>query len=188
MNNYPQYIQVEDKKYKINTDFRVALECDEIARDDKIGDYEKALAIIYKLLGEEALKDHSHHDKIMKLIMKYLRCGKSDEELNKEDNKQPSMSLKQDQGYIKASFMSDYGIDLDKANLEWWAFNDYLTGLKEDCIMNRVRYIREESLDGKKGKEYDEWVKAKEQVALKYEKTYKELELDKKWEELMRKE
>ncbi len=52
MNN-PQYVKVDNELYKINTDFRVALECNKIALDKKINDYERALAIIYKLFGEK---------------------------------------------------------------------------------------------------------------------------------------
>ena len=52
MNN-PQYVKVDNELYKINTDFRVALECNQIALDTKINDYERALAIIYKLFGEK---------------------------------------------------------------------------------------------------------------------------------------
>lgn len=55
MNN-PQYVKVDDKLYKINTDFRVALECNNIAEDTTIEDYERALAIIYKLFGEKRIK------------------------------------------------------------------------------------------------------------------------------------
>jgi len=56
MNKYPEYIEVAGKKYKINTDFRLALKCDDIFRDETIGNYEKFLAIIYILLGKEGLK------------------------------------------------------------------------------------------------------------------------------------
>ena len=45
MNN-PEYVKVGDKKYKINTDFRVAIECNNIAQDDSIGNTERPLAII----------------------------------------------------------------------------------------------------------------------------------------------
>ena len=55
MNN-PEYVKVEDTLYKINTDFRIALECNNIAEDKTIGDYERALAIIYKLFGEERIR------------------------------------------------------------------------------------------------------------------------------------
>ena len=55
MNN-PQFVKVDDKLYKINTDFRVALECNKIAEDTSIGNLERALAIIYKLFGEERIR------------------------------------------------------------------------------------------------------------------------------------
>ena len=54
--NNPQYVKVDNKLYKINTDFRVALECNRIAEDTSIGEYERALAIIYKLFGEERIR------------------------------------------------------------------------------------------------------------------------------------
>jgi len=54
--NNPQYVKVDDKLYKVNTDFRIALECNKIAEDKTIGEYERALAIIYKLFGEERIR------------------------------------------------------------------------------------------------------------------------------------
>ena len=186
MNDYPKFIEVEGKKYPINTDFRIALECDDIFKDSTIGDYEKALAVIYKLFGEEALEDYKNQNKIFKVAVKYLQCGKAPEDLVNDEN--PSMDFKQDIGFIRASFMSDYHIDLDEEKMHWWAFNDLLQGLTEGSILNRVRYIREEPLSDKKGKELDRWLKAKSQVALKKEKTAREEELDKIWEQKMRKE
>lgn len=179
MNRYPEYIEIDNKKYKINTNFRDALRCDEIVRDTTIGEYEKGLAIIYVLLGEEALKDEKNYAKMLQLLLKYLRCGKDIEEVNEEA--EPSMSFKQDTGYIKASFMSDYKMDLDKTNLHYWAFIDLLNGLTENSILNRVRMIREEPLNDKKGKELTKWKKMKEQVKLKQEKTQEQKELDKFW-------
>lgn len=186
MNKYPEWLQVGDKKYKINTSFRIALRCDEIFRDDTICDYEKTLAIIYLLLGEDAVKDIENQEQIVKLLTKYLLCGKNPEDIEGTDE-EPSMDFKQDMGRIKISFMSDYGIDLDSTDMHWWKFHDALEGLTDDSILSRVRMIREESLSGKKGKEREKWEKAKKQVALKLEKTSKEKELDKWWEEQMKK-
>ena len=179
MNKYPEFIEVNNKKYKINTDFRIALQCDEIFKDETIGDYEKTLAIIYLLLGEEALKDHENYDKIIKLLTKYLLCGKTQQEIT--NDKEPSMDYKQDAGYIKASFLSDYGIDLDKTDICWWQFMDLLNGLTENSVLNRVRSIREEPLSDKKGKDRQKWEEMKKQVELKHEKTQREKELDEYW-------
>ena len=65
MNN-PEYVKVGDNKYKINTDFRVAIECNRIARDKSIKDLERALAIIYKLFGEAGL-DCKEQAKLLEL-------------------------------------------------------------------------------------------------------------------------
>lgn len=186
MNNYPKFIECKGVKYKINTDFRVALECDEIARDTTIGEFEKSLAIIYKLLGEEGIQNYENIAELLKLCIKYLHCGKNFEDLNNDE--EPSMDFAQDQGYIKASFMSDYRIDLDSVEIHWWCFCDLMRGLTENSVLNRVRYVREEPLTGKKGKELEEWVKRKKAVELKRKKTSYELEMDKKWEEQMKKE
>lgn len=186
MNKYPEYIEVNGKKYKINTSFWYALRCEEIFRDS-ICDYEKTLAIIYILLGEEAMKDTENQEKIVKLLTKYLLCDKNPEEI--ENSEEPSMDFKQDIGKIKTSFMSDYNIDLDSTDMHWWKFHDALEGLTDDSVLSRVRAIREEPLSGKKGKDRERWEKAKKQVALKYErpKTKEELELDKFWENELKK-
>ena len=61
---YPKYVLIEDKKYRINTDFRVAIRCNKIALDESIGDFERALAIIYLLFGEKGLKDSKNYEKL----------------------------------------------------------------------------------------------------------------------------
>ena len=180
MNN-PEYIIVNGNKIKINTDFRVALECQRIATDDDIDNYERALAIVYKLFGSEALNDEDNLKTYLDLALKYLGCDKEFE--TTANNDEPTFDYEQDWGYIKASFMSDYKIDLDKEKMHWWTFFDLLSGLTDSSILNRVRQIREEPLNDKKGKELEKWRKAKKSVELKRKKTQHELELDKWWEE-----
>ena len=55
--NNPEWVEVNKKRYKINTDFRIAIECQKIAEDTTIGDFQRAMGILYKLYGEEALKE-----------------------------------------------------------------------------------------------------------------------------------
>ena len=52
--NKPKYVKVDGELYEINTDFRVAIECERILRDKTIGDYERILAFVYILFGEKA--------------------------------------------------------------------------------------------------------------------------------------
>ena len=170
MNNYPEYVRVEDKKYKINTDFRVAIECQNVATDETIGDYERALAIIYKLFGDDGINTPEHYEKLLELATKYLSCGK---EVKGNSNEEPDMDFTQDMDYIEASFMSDYNIDLANIGMHWWKFYNLINGLSNSemgncCVLNRVRNLRTyDTKDIKDPKELEKIKKAKEQVALK---------------------
>lgn len=166
---YPEYAEVDGKKYKINTDYRTAIECQEIAYDESVGEYERALAIIYKLFGEEGLKDFHNQQKLMEMALKFLSCGKEIQE-NKEE---PDMDFIQDMDYIEASFMSDYKIDLTCTNMHWWKFFNLINGLSNSefgdcCVLNRVRNLRNyDTKDIKDPKELEKIKKAKKQVELK---------------------
>ena len=183
--NYPQYVIVNDTKYDINTDFRVAIKCQEVAQDSTISDIERPLAIIYLLFGERGLKSNDK-GKLLELGLKYLSCGKELE----DDNEEPDMDYVEDYDYIVASFMSDFNIDLDETKMHWWKFSKLMNGLSNSelgncCVLNRIRNLRNYDIkDIKDRKERDRILKAKQQVALK--KTKKENHLTKEQEESMR--
>lgn len=171
MSNYPKYIEIEGKIYNINTDFRVALECNRIAEDSTIGDFERAMGILCTLFGEESLDNPSHYEILLELAKKYLTCGK---ELEKRDEKiRPDMDFDEDMSYIEASFMSDYKIDLEHVQMHWWKFNELLIGLSDSefgncCVLNRVRNIRNKDLSKiKDRKERQMYKEAQERLALK---------------------
>lgn len=168
--NYPEYVKVEDKKYKINTDFRVAIECQDIATNESIGDYERALAVIYKLFGDEGINTPEHYERLLEMALKYLSCGK---EVNTNSNEEPDMDFMQDMDYIEASFMSDYNIDLTSEKMHWWKFYKLINGLSNSemgncCVLNRIRNLRTyDTKNIKDPKELERINKAKKEVALK---------------------
>lgn len=180
--NYPKYVEVENKRYKINTDFRYAIECNKISQDNKIGDYERALAIIYTLFGEDALNTPDHHKRLLELAKIYLSCG---EDLQEDEDKEPDMDYIKDMPFIEASFMSDYHIDLENTQMHWWKFFRLINGLSNSelgncCILNAVRNIRNADLSEiKDAKTKENMRKAKKFFALnkkpKKEATSKEL-------------
>ena len=188
MNN-PEYVKIGDKKYKINTDFRVAIECNNIAQDDSIGDAERSLAIIYKLFGDEGLNNSQDWDKLLELAIKYLTLNKDTSDV--DNNTEIDMDFNEDMDYIEASFMSDYRIDLTTEKMHFWKFYNLLEGLSNSelgncCVLNRVRNLRTFDLSQiKDNKERERLAKAKEMVALK--STKKEVKLTKEQEESMRK-
>ena len=144
MNSYPQFVEVNGRQYKINTDFRVAIECNRIAEDKTIGDLERALGVICTLFGQDALDNPQDYEKLLKMAKKYLSCGIED--IPVRDQKK-DMDFIQDYSYIKTSFRSDYGIKLDEENMHWWEFMDLMNGLSNSelgncCILNRIRNLR----------------------------------------------
>lgn len=169
MNNYPEYIEIEGKKYKINTDFRYAIECNRIAEDKNIGEFERALAVIYTLFGDDGLDTPQHYEKLLKLGLKYLKCGKEDNNVN--DSKK-DMDFIQDMDYIEASFMSDYHMDLSTTQMHWWKFMNLMNGLSNSemgncCVLNRIRNLRNFDMkDIKDPKERQKIIEAKQMVAL----------------------
>jgi len=170
---YPEYVKVGDKKYKINTSYKTALQCNAIAEDENINDIERALAIIYKLFGEEALEDIENREMLLEKAKKYLSCGVDNIETSNEPR---DMDFIQDMPYIKASFMSDYHIDLNKTDMHFWEFYELMNGLSNSdmgncCVLNRVRNLRTFNLSEiKDPKEREKIRKAKKAVELKKNK------------------
>lgn len=187
MNN-PEYVKIGNKKYKLNTDFRVAIACNKIAQDSTIGDTERALAIIYKLYGDKGLADLNNAEKLLELGIKYLLLG--NETSVKKYPEELDMDFNEDMDYIETSFMSDYRIDLPTTNMHWWKFFNLINGLSNSelgncCVLNRIRNLRTFDVSKiKDSKERERILKAKEEVALKVNK--KENKLTKQQEESMR--
>ena len=167
---YPEYVDVEGELYKINTDFRYAIMCDQIARDETIDDYERGLAVLYVLYGDKGINASNEHKiQLLEKAKRYLSCDKEIEITNEE----PDMDYVQDMDYIEASFMSDFHIDLSKEEMHWWKFNKLINGLSNSdmgncCILNRIRNLRNYDLkDVKDPKQRAKILKEKERIALK---------------------
>ncbi|MBQ2349696.1 MAG: hypothetical protein II393_00235 [Cytophagales bacterium] len=187
MNN-PQYVKVDDKLYKINTDFRIALECNNIAEDKTIGEYERALAIIYKLFGEDGL-DCESQNKLLELGMKYLLLGNDKKELKNENKEKYELDFNKCIGLIKASFKFDYKYDpYELEYLHWYDFYNDLESLSTSefgncCILNRVTSIlNQEPKEIKDNKQRQKLIEAQKLLQQKYCKQ-KEVDMTKEQEE-----
>ena len=176
-------IQIDDTIYEANTDFRVAIRCNEIATDETIGDFERALGVICTIFGEKGLNIPEHYEKLLKWSKNWLSC---DADVI-DDNEQPDMDYVEDMDYIEASFMSDYGIDLTEIEMDWHKFNNLMNGLSNSelgncCVLNRIRNLRNYDVSQiKDNKERQKIAEAKERVALKRKK--KEYHLTKEQED-----
>ena len=190
MNN-PQYVKVDNKLYKINTDFRVALECNRIAEDTSIGEYERALAIIYKLFGEDGL-DCENQNKLLELGMKYLLLGNDKKELKNENKEKYELDFNKCIGLIKASFKFDYKYDpYELEYLHWYDFYNDLESLSTSefgncCILNRITSIlNQEPKEIKDNKQRQKLIEAQKLLQQKYCKQ-EEIKITKEQEESAR--
>lgn len=190
MNN-PQYVKVDDKLYKINTDFRIALECNEIAEDESIGDLERAMAIIYKLFGEDGL-DCENQNKLLELAMKYLLLGREQNSLKNDSHDKYELDFNKCIGLIKASFKFDYKYDpYELEYLHWYDFYNDLESLSTSefgncCILNRiVSILEQEPKEIKDSKQRQKLIDAQKLLKEKYCKK-QEVEMTKEQEESAR--
>lgn len=179
-------IQIEDTIYEANTDFRIAIRCNEIAQDESIGDFERVLGIICTMFGEKALDNPNHYEKLLKWAKNYLSCGQK----VIDNHEQPDMDYIEDKHLIRSSFIYDYKYNpYDMEYLSWEDFYNDLSNLSNSefgncCVLNRVRNLRNFDLSEiKDAKERQKIAKAKEAVALK--KYKKENHLTKEQEKSM---
>lgn len=184
----PQYVKVRNKKYKINSDFRVAIECDKVSKDGKIDDTERALAIIYLLFGEDGLNSYEDWQELIKLAKRYLLLDKENKSL-KIENKKPDFDYEKDKALIRTSFIQDYGYNpYEKEYLHWWDFWNDLNGLTYSefgncCILSRVRSLRNRDVNKIKDvKERQEVIEAQQYYSLDDEEEYQEVKYTEKEE------
>lgn len=167
---YPYYAEIDNKQYKINTDYKVALACFKTIDDEDIDDVTRAYALITLLFGVDV--EFKDMNKAMDIVKTYLMCGKTYDEQN---DAPADIDFEQDSGLIQASFMADYKIDLETTDMHWWKYCDLISGLTEKTVLSKVRDLRNFNINElKDSNERIKMAKAKDKVALKIKRSKKE--------------
>ena len=193
---YPQAIEVDGRRFPINTSYQTAIRCYEIVQDEAVTEAERGAIVMLLLLGDipqdlsvDGMK------RLQELLVKYLQCGKEPEQIREMDEilteREPDMDYTYDMGLIIASFISDYKIDLsepENETMHWWKFIDLLNGLSPKSALNRVREIRNKDLGDYKDnpKAMEELIQAKRLVALPEKITESEQEALDEFDRLLR--
>lgn len=172
--NKPQYVKVNGIEYKINTDFRVALECNKIALDENIGDLERPLAIIYKLFGECGL-DCEDKQKLIELGIKYISLGREQKALKSHSDDKFEIDFEKSKGLIASSFKYDYKYNpYELEYLHWYDFYNDLENLSSNefgncCILNRIiNILNQDASKIKDSKDRKKLVDAQKELKEKY--------------------
>ena len=170
----PYYVKVDNKIYKINTDFRVALECNNIAQDKNTGDYERALAIIYKLFGEDGL-ECDNQSRLIELGIKYLSLGNEEKSIKSHSDDKFEIDFEKCTGLISSSFKYDYKYDpYEKEYLHWYDFYNDLENLSSSelgncCILNRIiAILNQDASKIKDSKDRQKLIDAQKMLKQKY--------------------
>lgn len=178
---YPTSAEVNGVIYPINTDLQTAKECFRVINDDTIDGYERTLAVIYLIFG---FVPTENCDLFLDKCRKFLQCGQEKDE-DDDDDEPPDMDINYDEGYIESSFMAEYRVDLSTENMHYWKFMDLLQGLSENCVLSRVRKIRNYDLSEiSDDKERRKMAEAQERLKLPEVLTDEEKEVIDKFESL----
>lgn len=160
----PTTINIDNKEYEINSDFRNSILFELLMQDNSIGDKDKmlmALKLYYPVIPKnlnEAIEE----------MLWFYRCGK-DVRKSKGNGKGKSVtqiySFEHDDDYIYAAFMDQYSIDLqDIKYLHWWKFKAMFKSLKEDTEIVKIMGYRSMDLSKIKDKEQKSYYKKMQEV------------------------
>lgn len=142
----PEHVEIDGKKYPINTDFRISILFELLMQDKSILDREKvyiALNLYYPKIPHDLVQ-------AVDKMLWFYRCGKDDEDDSVKNgstagNGRAGMiySFEHDAEYIYSAFLDQYGIDLqDIEHLHWWKFRALFKGLKEDNLIVKIMGYR----------------------------------------------
>lgn len=146
----PEEVVIDKKRYRINCDFRVGIQFEEIMNSNQndMVKLEKMLRLYYPRIPENI------GEAVNKLLWFY-RGGKEEQKEEKRErykrrsSQGPAYSFAQDSPYIYAAFREQYGIDLlSTENLHWWKFLALFESLGEDTKMAKIMYYRTVSTSG----------------------------------------
>lgn len=160
----PNKIEIDNKKYEINSDFRYSVLFELLMQDNNLTDEDKiiqALQLYYPVIPEDI------NEAIDKMLWFY-KCGK-DITSSKGNGKGKSVtqiySFEHDDDYIYAAFIDQYNIDLqDIENLHWWKFKAMFKSLKEDNEIVKIMGYRSMDLSKIKDKEEKAYYKKMQEL------------------------
>lgn len=155
----PTSVNIGNKKYDINSDFRISILFELLMQDNSMEDKDKmlmALKLYYPVIPKNL-------DEAIEQMLWFYKCGK-DIRKSKGNGKGKSItqiySFDYDDDYIYAAFMDQYGIDLqDIEYLHWWKFKAMFKSLKEDNEIVKVMGYRSMDLSKIKDKEQKAYYK-----------------------------
>ena len=162
----PSSVDINGKKYEINSDFRTSILFELLMRDNLMQNKDKfniALKLYYPVIPKDSTL-------AIEQLLWFYRCGK-DVVNSRGNGKGQGMgstqiySFEHDDDYIYAAFMDQYNIDLqDIEYLHWWKFKAMFKSLKEDNMIVKIMGYRSIDLSQIKDKEQKSYYKKMKEI------------------------
>jgi len=153
------FVVIENKKYPIHTDFRNWIKIDSVLADGNMSYIDKIVRIFplcFKCLPENI-------GQALNAVTEFY-YGKKRKGQNKKSKR--VYDFEYDADFIYASFMSEYGIDLQNTDMHWHSFKALLNGLGSECIFSKVIAVRQIKLSDVPEKQRRVYAKLKQIYAL----------------------
>ncbi|MBS7132232.1 MAG: bacteriophage Gp15 family protein [Clostridium sp.] len=155
----PTTVNIDNKEYEINSDFRTSILFELLMQDGIIDEDDKilmALQLYYPDIPEN-IKE------AIEQMLWFYRCGK-DVSSSKGNGKSKGVtqiySFEYDDDYIYSAFLDQYGVDLqDIEYLHWWKFKAMFKSLKDDNMIVKIMGYRSMDLSKVKDKEQKAYYK-----------------------------
>ena len=148
----PETITVSGKVFPIHSDFRTGILFEQLIADKAIGN-KKKLTCMLRLYLDDIPADT---DEAINQIILFYQCGKQQRKPTKTKSKKIQSEVydfDEDDGYIYAAFLEQYGIDLnDIEYMHWWKFRALFRALKADCEIVKIMGYRSVDLSKVKDK------------------------------------
>ena len=130
----PETVVVDGRMLPIAVDFRTSIRFELLIQGSLSGE-EKVREALKLYYGERPPETQEAVER----LLWFYRCGADEPEKGggKSGASRPHYSFEADAPYIYAAFRSQYGIDLQQAELHWWAFKALLLGLT-DCRFTEI--------------------------------------------------
>lgn len=148
----PTSVEVDNKEYKINSDFRTSMLFEMMMLDEELDKEERiinALQLYYPVIPVNI-------NEAVKKIIWFYSCGKDNRKHKGTGSRgaEQIYSYEYDDGYIYSAFLSQYGIDLQDIDyLHWWKFKAMFNSLKDDNMIVKIMGYRSLDLNTIKDKE-----------------------------------
>jgi|SRR5690606_4960508 len=146
----PEYLEVDGKLYKINTDFRHALSIMLAFEDETLAQQEKAEVLLLCIYGDNI---PPNIQKAYEKALWFLNCGKATDEDKNAKTPIRTFSFSKDANLIYAAFRQTHNIDLDTAQMHWWKFFALFMDLGSETTFCQLISLRHRHYKGKTTKE-----------------------------------